>query len=197
MNNYLSTDTTYSVTGLSASTMYDVYVRAICAPGDTSAWTGPVSFMTAPSLPAGVSCNTGVSTPIWSDELDAQGGWTGDFGLGNGSWLAGGPGGTVSGGTGPLQAQSGSGYFFFESSTGGLDTATIVSPAIDLSTAMDDAELTFWVHGHGADIGTLIVTASTSANITQVALTDGTVSWDAKAAANAFLLLEEKTNFDS
>jgi hypothetical protein len=31
-----------------------------------------------------------------------------------------------------------------------------------------------------------IVTASTSANITQVALTDGTVSWDAKAAANAF-----------
>ena len=153
MNNYISTDTTYSITGLTASTMYDVYVRAICAPGDTSAWTGPVSFMTAPSLPAGVSCNTGVSTPIWSDELDAQGGWNGDFGLGAGSWLAGGPGGTPSGGTGPLQAQSGSGYFFFEASTGGLDTATIVSQAIDLSTAMDDAELIFWVHGHGADIG--------------------------------------------
>ncbi|PDH46745.1 MAG: hypothetical protein CND37_05795, partial [Bacteroidetes bacterium MED-G20] len=47
-----------------------------------------------------------------------------------------------------------------ESSTGGLDTATISSPAIDLTGSMDDAELTFWVHGHGADIGTMIVTAS-------------------------------------
>ena len=42
-----------------------------------------------------------------------------------------------------------------------------------------------------------IVTASTSANITQVSLTDGTVSWDAKAAANAFLLLEENSTIGS
>jgi len=42
-----------------------------------------------------------------------------------------------------------------------------------------------------------IVTASTSANITQVALTDGTVSWDAKAAANAFLLLEENSTISA
>ena len=42
-----------------------------------------------------------------------------------------------------------------------------------------------------------VVTASTSANITQVALTDGTVSWDAKAAANAFLLLEENSTISA
>ena len=42
-----------------------------------------------------------------------------------------------------------------------------------------------------------IVTASTSANITQVALTDGTVAWDAKAAANAFLLLEENSTISA
>ena len=42
-----------------------------------------------------------------------------------------------------------------------------------------------------------IVTASTSANISQVALTDGTVSWDAKAAANAFLLLEENSTISA
>ena len=42
-----------------------------------------------------------------------------------------------------------------------------------------------------------IVTASTSANITQVSLTDGTVSWDAKAAANAFLLLEENSTISA
>ena len=40
-----------------------------------------------------------------------------------------------------------------------------------------------------------IVTASISANITQVALTDGTVAWDAKAAANAFLM--RKLNYIS
>tara|TARA_R100000005_G_scaffold92711_1_gene66679 strand:- start:1658 stop:2638 length:981 start_codon:yes stop_codon:yes gene_type:complete len=42
-----------------------------------------------------------------------------------------------------------------------------------------------------------IVTASTSANITQVSLTDGTVAWDAKAAANAFLLLEENSTISA
>ena len=42
-----------------------------------------------------------------------------------------------------------------------------------------------------------IVTASTSANISQVALTDGTVSWDAAAAANAFLLLEENSTISA
>ncbi|MEX2485113.1 MAG: hypothetical protein WED10_11155, partial [Brumimicrobium sp.] len=35
-----------TLTGLTAITDYDVYVRAICAPGDTSDWTGPTSFTT-------------------------------------------------------------------------------------------------------------------------------------------------------
>ena len=38
-----------------------------------------------------------------------------------------------------------------------------------------------------------VVTAQTSANLNEVALTDGTVSWDAAAAANATLLLEENS----
>ena len=42
-----------------------------------------------------------------------------------------------------------------------------------------------------------VVTSQTSANISQVALTDGTVSWDAAAAANAFLLLEENSTISS
>ena len=41
-----------------------------------------------------------------------------------------------------------------------------------------------------------VVTSQTSANISQVALTDGTVSWDA-AAANAFLLLEENSTISA
>ena len=42
-----------------------------------------------------------------------------------------------------------------------------------------------------------VVTSQTSANISQVALTDGTVSWDAAAAANAFLLLEENSTISA
>jgi len=42
-----------------------------------------------------------------------------------------------------------------------------------------------------------LMVATTSARITQVALTDGTVSWDAAAAANAFLLLEENSTLSA
>lgn len=37
---------TYNVTGLTNNTNYDVYVREICTPGDTTGWVGPVSFLT-------------------------------------------------------------------------------------------------------------------------------------------------------
>lgn len=37
----------YTVTGLTSQTPYQFYVRAICGPGDTSAWTGPLSITTA------------------------------------------------------------------------------------------------------------------------------------------------------
>ena len=42
-----------------------------------------------------------------------------------------------------------------------------------------------------------VVTAQTSANLNEVALTDGTVSWDAAAAANATLLLEENSTISA
>src|SRR5690606_21462634 len=41
----VNNDTT-NITGLSATTSYDFYVRSICAPGDTRAWTGPFVFAT-------------------------------------------------------------------------------------------------------------------------------------------------------
>lgn len=37
----------YSISNLSPSTQYDVYVRSVCGAGDNSTWTGPVSFNTA------------------------------------------------------------------------------------------------------------------------------------------------------
>ena len=41
------TASTYNITSLSPATSYDVFVREICGPGDTSAWTGPVKMSTS------------------------------------------------------------------------------------------------------------------------------------------------------
>lgn len=69
--------------------------------------------------------------------------------------------------------------------------------------AVDDAAVTLYYDGSsklattttGATV-TGLLTATTSANISQVALTSASsVSWDARAAANAFLLLGHNVTF--
>ncbi|MDG2344041.1 MAG: choice-of-anchor J domain-containing protein, partial [Flavobacteriales bacterium] len=120
-----------------------------------------------PQPPTGISCNTGNPSLAFSEECDAQGNWTGDFGTGNGIWQSN-TGLTPTGGTGPDGAHSGSNYFYFESSTFGnggasqFDTATIVTPMIDLTNSLDDAELTFWLHARGDNMGSLTVGLSNS-----------------------------------
>jgi hypothetical protein len=52
-----------TVSGLSANTNYDFYVRANCSPGNYSAWSGPESFHTP--------CNP-VSALPWSENFDAM-----------------------------------------------------------------------------------------------------------------------------
>ena len=48
VSDYAST-TTHSLSNLTAETQYTVKVRAICTPGDTSAWSQPVTFTTLAS----------------------------------------------------------------------------------------------------------------------------------------------------
>ncbi len=36
----------FTLSGLAADSFFDIYVRGICGPGDTSIWTGPISFNT-------------------------------------------------------------------------------------------------------------------------------------------------------
>ena len=86
------------------------------------------------------------------------------------------------------------------------DTAIVFDGnAKDFYVALDDSADKL-VLGVGSTVGSnvalsidenQVVTAETSANIKQVALTDGTVSWDARAAANAFLLLEENSTISA
>ncbi|MBK7213164.1 MAG: hypothetical protein IPH88_07705 [Bacteroidales bacterium] len=61
----------YTLTGLSAVTSYDYYVRANCGSGIFSSWAGPKNFVTPPTCPAPTALfTTGVLT------TSAKLGWT-------------------------------------------------------------------------------------------------------------------------
>ena len=78
--------------------------------------------------------------------------------------------------------------------TGELDAGSLdVSGDIDVdgTANLDNTDIDGTLNTSG------VVTSQTSANISQVSLTDGTVSWDAAAAANAFLLLEENSTISA
>jgi len=124
-------------------------------------WGSCTPCFYSPQPPGGITCTSGNAGLGFSDDIILANGWSGDLG-GSGYWNVG-TGSTPSGSTGPTSAYSGPDYLFFESSTGGLDTATAVTPMIDLTAATTDAELTFWMHAYGVAIGTLDVGVSTSA----------------------------------
>ena len=155
------TSTSYSLTGLNMGSNYDFYVQADCG-GSTSNFTGPFSFNTLIDSAQGVTCSTGSPTYVFSDDMSSNNGWTGDIGLSNGQWdfPTSGPNSTL---TGPSSAFTGSGYAEYEASGANIQ-ASMVSPMIDLGTASGGAELSFYMHAYGANIGTLDVGISNSAS---------------------------------
>ncbi|MFT6322548.1 MAG: hypothetical protein ACJAWO_000089, partial [Halieaceae bacterium] len=163
--NIVSTSTNpYAVSGLTPSTSYEMYVRSICGPGDTSVWNGPVSFNTAFNSPVGVTCTTGGAGYIFSDDMESNSGWTGDISTSAGDWdfPTAFPGGN-SGGTGPSGPASGTTYAEFEASGAGASIATMVTPMIDLTAITSGVELSFYMHAYGQSMGSLDVGVGTSA----------------------------------
>ncbi|MEE4256157.1 MAG: PKD domain-containing protein, partial [Bacteroidales bacterium] len=76
-------------------------------------------------------------------------------------------GATASANTGPSSDHTGGGnYLYIEASSCFSQTESITSPVFDL-TGLSDADMTFWYHMWGADMGTLSVQVST----------DGGTSW--------------------
>src|SRR5690554_63947 len=165
----LMTTTADSVllTGLRAAKCYEFYIREECSRGDTSVWAGPYRFNTLIQEPLGVNCITGGADVVFEEEFDAlaANGWIGDIGTGssNGMWNVN-SGGTTTSGTGPNAAHSGKNYIYVETSGKANSTVNIVSPLIDLTSVLDSAELSFWLHAFGNDIGTLEVGLSESVN---------------------------------
>jgi gliding motility-associated-like protein len=162
-----STNNPHVENGLTPTTAYEVYVRANCG-SEFSAWVGPLNFTTLntpPPPPNGVTCASGSSSFIFIEdfETDPAAGWTGTpFSGNNGDWHIV-PGNANSGGTGPNASHSGGMHLEYEASGNSTDIASAISPAIDLSTATDGAELSFFMHAFGDDMGLLNVGISTNA----------------------------------
>ncbi len=120
-----------SLSGLNAASTYCVYVRTICAPGDTSAWAGPVCFNTA--------CQT-FSAPYLEDfETATTVCWTNDYVSGTNDWTI----GSGSSGGSITAAYGGLSNAVFTSSSGGPHTTRYISPIIDASS-LSATELSFW-----------------------------------------------------
>jgi len=74
----------HNLTGLTHSTSYGFYVRAICGVGDTSAWLGPLTFVTPPSCPAPTSLTANTPSATSADlawtEAGAATSWEVEYG---------------------------------------------------------------------------------------------------------------------
>ncbi|MGB0978041.1 MAG: PKD domain-containing protein [Croceimicrobium sp.] len=120
-----------SISGLNAASLYCVYVRTICAPGDTSAWAGPVCFNTA--------CQTFTAPYLEDFETATSACWQNDYVSGQNDWTI----GVGSSGGGISSAYGGLSNAVFTSSSGGPYTTRFVSPIIDASS-LSATELSFW-----------------------------------------------------
>ena len=157
-----------SISGLNADTEYFVQVREICAVGDTSVWSIPVTFRTLCS-----SITVTQATP-YLENFDGTNWLANPSGYNTGTWdncwkveptQASYPwqinsGGTPSSGTGPLVANSGSNYIYFESSGGGTGYPALVKmPTLTLSTL--SPQLSFAYHMHGSNQDAIYIDVST------------------------------------
>ncbi len=132
--------------------------------------------ITPPAIPNGITCTPSASgsSTIFSDNLDdVSQGWTGNIvtsGNTDGSWEIISTGGATSADTGPDTGFGGVGtYMNYEASlagnNGSTTTASAVSPAIDLSGSItEEAELSFYMHAYGSQMGTLDVGVGNSAS---------------------------------
>ena len=111
-----TTDTTANLAGLTTATTYEFYVQSDCGT-DQSSWSGPFAFTTSFNAPDGVVCSGGSAAFIFTDDLEANTGWTGDIGSGAGQWdfPTAFPGGNSTG-TGPSGPASGTTFAEYEAS---------------------------------------------------------------------------------
>ena len=157
----------FVLSGLSASSTYEFYVRDSCGLGDVSIWSAPVVDSTL--------CAPVTFTTSYTEDFDGTG-WSEGSGFDNdGSTIGscwqrnpnspdGGQGyafgtgtdSTATSGTGPNDDRTGGGNYIYAEASGAANqsVATITSPLLDLS-ALTTPELNFWYHMAGAQVNEL------------------------------------------
>ena len=154
--------TTSTLSGLAASTQYQVQVRSKCSSGNSS-YSSSTNFTTTA---APVFCSSGISSFPYSEGFESNAGWT-QAGGDDGDWVRG-SGSSPSSTTGPTSADEGSSYLFLEASSnssagqiGSNATAILESGCFDLS-GQSAATFAFKNHMYGTDIGSLTLQATTN-----------------------------------
>ncbi|MFA7444823.1 MAG: GEVED domain-containing protein, partial [Flavobacteriaceae bacterium] len=147
-----------ALTGLTAMTSYDFYVRQDCGTDGTSAWAGPFNFTTPCE-----AINTFPFTETFETDSASRDCWSNQFETGTTAWtyMAGAfspLGAVTSANTGALNAT-------FGMSSYTANVTKFVSPALNLS-ALTTPEVTFWYANQawGGDQNELRVYYKTSAN---------------------------------
>ncbi|MFK8046489.1 MAG: T9SS type A sorting domain-containing protein [Crocinitomicaceae bacterium] len=144
------------LSNLNPNTAYEFYVRDICSTGDTSVWTGPESFTTIACFSAMAPFFDDVEAHVPNINMTNSQCWstsTPSFVY----WGIEGNGSTSTINTGPMSANTGSNYFYFETSVGAQgDYADLFTPTVDLS-ALTSPNLVFAYYMYGATVDTLEV----------------------------------------
>ncbi|BDS11650.1 T9SS type A sorting domain-containing protein [Aureispira anguillae] len=134
----------HNQTGLASSTTFDLYVRSVCSPGDTSAWFGPVNFTTA----------CAVAVAPWSENFfggSTPNCWTES---GSESWRYSTNSGYASASAGDHTGNGGN-YAWIDGSSpsGASQISTLTSPPVDVS-GLAVPLLSYWVFSHNPDDNT-------------------------------------------
>lgn len=172
------TSNPYNLTGLTAATTYDWYVRADCGGGSYSNWVGPSTFTTlcnaisafpytetfdglANSSP-GYSCTADGSVDLSPVCFTNISGDNIDWDIYSGA--------TGSSGTGPSDDITGGGkYLYTEASSCYNSTGAILSPEFDFSS-FPNPRLSFSNHMYGSNMGTLTLDVTTNGGTTWTTL---------------------------
>lgn len=169
-NTGTTTSAPFSITGLTAGTGYDLYLRNDCGNGDTSAWVGPIRFTTFFEVPFSQDFEN--FTDQQRDPL--REGWTNESSNGfidEPFWEAERANGFnqgIGGNSGPIYDHTSFGtgggtHMIMNSWLASIaDSATLVSPPIFISNSQNKVRLSYWYFMVGANTGTVNVIVDTN-----------------------------------
>ncbi|MDP5101406.1 MAG: fibronectin type III domain-containing protein, partial [Nonlabens sp.] len=153
------TNPSTTVTGLTADTTYEYYVRAICGPGDESIYIGPFTFKTecAPLTAPYIEDFETFTANLLFTEQNCWKANSNSTTFTAWDWNLDIAGGTPTANTGPDAAFNGTNYFYIEGNGGAAgNEANLLSPLVNVSV-LTNPSLQFRYHMFGAATGILHV----------------------------------------